>query len=89
MRPTNIYKKVAKDFNLDSEEVEKLYKELWNFIKEKIENLPLKETLTEEEFNKLRTSFNIPSLGKLYCDYFTYNLNKKRHAKNKEDKTAA
>ena len=25
--------------------------------------------LSEEEFKKLRTSFNIPSLGKLSCSY--------------------
>lgn len=87
MKLTSIYKKVAEDFNLNSQEVEKLYKELCKFIKEKIEDLPLKETLTEEDFNKLKTSFNIPSLGKLYCDYFTYNLNRNRHAKNKENKT--
>lgn len=55
--------------DLPVEVVEKAYREYWNFIRYKISELPLKEDLTEEEFNLLRTNFNIPSLGKLYCSY--------------------
>lgn len=28
--------------------------------------------MCEEEFNKLKTNFNIPSLGKIYCNFDKY-----------------
>ena len=33
------------------------------------EKIPLKEDIDEEDFAKLKTNFNIPSLGKLTCTY--------------------
>ena len=54
-----------------------------------------KENLSEEEFNKLRTNFNIPSLGKLACPFDRYKALKDRYkyinkirndTNNKEDK---
>lgn len=41
----------------------------WKFIRAHIQELPLKEDMSPEEFSKLKTNFNIPSLGKLYCTY--------------------
>ena len=64
-------KQVAKDLCLPVKVVDKTYKAFWRFIRDTINELPLKTDLTEEEFNKLRTNFNIPSLGK-----FTCNINK-------------
>lgn len=72
MNYNEIIHKVAKDNNLSIELVDKTYKAFWLFIKETIKKLPLKEDLTEEEFNKLRTNFNIPSIGKLSCTYRRY-----------------
>ncbi|MCF0114095.1 MAG: hypothetical protein HUJ56_01995 [Erysipelotrichaceae bacterium] len=67
----------------------KVYKTYWNTIKALIQGLPLKDNITEEEFKSLKTSFNIPSLGKLYCRYRKKdtNLHKKtvKDAENKED----
>lgn len=65
----DIIDKVSAQLNLPSEFVEKTYKAYWKFIRNYIENIPLKQDLTEEEFNKYRTNINIPSLGKLYCTY--------------------
>ena len=48
------------------EVVRAAYLSQWQFIRNTIEALPLKEELSEEEFNQLRTSFNLPSLGKIY-----------------------
>lgn len=62
-------KQVAKDLCLPVKVVDKTYKAFWRFIRDTINELPLKTDLTEEEFNKLRTNFNIPSLGKLNCTY--------------------
>ena len=61
-----IYAKVAGDMGIRIEVVRAAYLSQWQFIRNTIEALPLKEELSEEEFNQLRTSFNLPSLGKIY-----------------------
>lgn len=58
---------VAKELNLPVDLVKNTYKAYWQFIRDTIEALPLKEDISEEEFSKLQTNFNIPSLGKLSC----------------------
>ena len=61
---------VSKELNIPKEVVDKAYKSYWEFIRETIKDLPLKDdNLSEEEFSNLRTNFNIPSLGKLVCTY--------------------
>lgn len=69
---------VSKDLGISPDVVEKVYKAYWLYIKTTIEALPLKEDLTEEEFLKLRTNFNIGSLGKLFVTYKHYVGVKKR-----------
>lgn len=78
MRYEEIIKIVANEVNLPYEVVNYAYKSYWEFIKNTIQELPLKSDITEEEFNKLRTNFNIPSLGKLNCTFSRYNNLKKR-----------
>lgn len=91
----SIYADVSDELNIPPEVIEKAYKSFWEFLRNKIEELPLKEDLTEEEFDKLRTNFNIPSLGKMGCIYGRYRALKdgykvykklKEDAENKEDK---
>ena len=74
----NIILSVSKDLGISPDVVEKVYKAYWLYIKTTIEALPLKEDLTEEEFSKLRTNFNIGSLGKLFVTYKHYVGVKKR-----------
>jgi len=62
-------KKISEELHLPQEVVEKAYRAYWLFIRKTIDELPLKSDLTEEEFNKLRTNFNLPFLGKLSCTY--------------------
>lgn len=61
--------KVSKELNLPDEVVDKTYKSFWICIRQNIQALPLKNINSEEDFNTLRTNFNIPSLGKLNCTY--------------------
>jgi isopenicillin N synthase-like dioxygenase len=49
--------------------VKYVYRAYWGIIKNKIETLPLKDDLTEEDFKQLKTFFNLPQLGKLTCTY--------------------
>ena len=74
----NIILSVSKDLGISPDVVEKVYRAYWLYIKTTIEALPLKEDLTEEEFSKLRTNFNIGSLGKLFVTYKHYVGIKKR-----------
>lgn len=65
----DIISAVSKELNIPKEVVDLAYKSYWMFIKQTIQNLPLKEDINEEEFSKLRTHFNIPSLGKMVCTF--------------------
>lgn len=73
-----IFEQVSKETGIPEEVISMAYRTFWRFIKETISSLPLKEDLTEEEFSKLRTCFNVPSLGKLTCTYDRYIGMKKR-----------
>lgn len=69
MRYPDIISAVSKELDIPREVVDLAYKSYWKFIKQTIQELPLKEDINEEEFSKLRTNFNIPSLGKMVCTY--------------------
>jgi hypothetical protein len=73
-----IINKVSLNLNLPKEVVETAYMSFWDYIRESIQALPLKEDLTEEEFNELKCNFNIPSIGKLYVTYPRYRALKDR-----------
>lgn len=78
MRYEDILNKVATDLNIPVEVVRLAYKSYWKFIRQTIQSLPLKDNLSEEEFSKLRTNFNIPSLGKMSCTFDRMTRVKKR-----------
>ena len=87
-----ILKRVSEELNLPLEVVKEAYESYWLFIRQSITDLPLREDLSEEDFNKLRSNFNIPSLGKLTCtdermkgvkERFKY-INRIRNESNKE-----
>lgn len=72
-------KEVAEELGIPEEVAKAAYESYWVFIRESIKELPIKEDLTEEEFSKLRTNFNVPSLGKLSCTYKRYQGMRKRY----------
>lgn len=91
-----IYETISKELNISPEVVKAAYRSYWEFIYKKISELPLKEDLTKEEFEKLRTNFNVPSLGKFYTTYedlvnikkgYSYKQLLIENVKNKKDKT--
>lgn len=79
MNYNEIVVRVSQETGLPGKVVDKVFKAYWSFIRTSIQALPLKEFLSEEEFSKLKTNFNIPSLGKLSCTYEDYLRQKKRH----------
>ena len=83
-----VVKKVSKELDISEILVLSAYKSFWTFIKTTIEELPLKEELTDEQFENLKVNFNLPSLGKLYTtnDKVKYLKNKFNKHKNEEHK---
>ena len=71
-------KQVSIELGLPPQVVKEAYESFWTFIRKNIKALPLKEDLSKEEFDKLRTNFNVPSLGKLSCTYDRFIGIKKR-----------
>lgn len=69
MNYPDIIGKVSKELGIPREVVNTAYRSYWDFIKQTIQSLPLKDDIDEEEFAKLRTNFNIPSLGKMTCTF--------------------
>ena len=69
MKYSEIINQVSKELDIPVEVVDKAYRSSFEFIKNKIQSLPLKEDISEDEFSELRTNFNIPSLGKLVCTF--------------------
>lgn len=54
--------------------VREVYRQYWKCFKESIMSLPFpdNDSLTEEEFSKIRNSYNIASIGKFGVTYDRY-----------------
>lgn len=74
-----IITKVANDNSIPVELAQKVYQTYWYTIRQIVQNLPLKEDITEEEFNTLRPNINVPSLGKFFVLYPKYVKLKKKY----------
>lgn len=98
MKQSDIIPIIASEMGLPEDFIQGVVGGFYKFIRTKASELPLKEDLTEEQFNALKTSFNIPSLGKLAVTYDRYSKIKssykliqeikKQNAKNKENQTS-
>lgn len=69
MKLEKIIEKVSQELGIPEDTIIKTYKAYWEYIRSTIQELPLKKDLSLDEFSKLKTNFNIPSLGKLSCTY--------------------
>lgn len=82
----------AKELDIPPKDAMMAYRRYWLWIKETIEDMPLEGT-PKEEFNELRTSINVPNIGKFYTSYDrVQRINKSKEiinerAKNKIRKT--
>ena len=99
MKYDDIIAEVAKETGLPKGLVDRTYKSYWKVIRQHVESLPLKEELSDDEFNKLQPNVNIPSIGKLYVTLDRYRrvkkhynirqeiLNNKKNATHQENQT--
>lgn len=81
-----IVEKAALQLNLPHQTVWEVYSSYWKFVRQHLMSLPLKEDITKEEFDKLSTSINVPSLGKIYTDWEFIKAKKKRENERHKNK---
>ena len=75
-------KELAEKYKLDLEVVKRIISSPYDFIQKKTRELNFKDGLTREEFDKMKTNFNIPGLGKLYASFYLYNEIQKKKKKS-------
>ena len=84
-----IVAQVAEELGISKGMVNRIYRAYWKTVRQYISSLPLKDNLTGEEFSELRTSINVPSLGKFYVSPYRYRkLKSIFHKQLKQDKDA-
>lgn len=64
-----LVKGVSEKLGLSEKIVRNAYRAYWSYIRQAIGNLPLKDPISEEEFDSYKTSLNIPSLGKFVTSF--------------------
>lgn len=64
-----IYEKIATNNNITPQMVKDIYESMFKFIRERVGEVNNLSEKTEEEFKKLRLSFNIPILGKFFITH--------------------
>lgn len=85
-----IFKEVAEELGISESDVRKIYFDFYHFIVDKVKEFPFdNDNISEEDFKKIRTSFNVPSLGKFNASYKRYkNIKSKKryYEENIKDK---
>ena len=82
-------RQTARKFSLDYRTVENVYRSYWKFIRNTIADITF-PAMSEDEFDRTNTNFNIPYIGKLYTDYdkikkYNNQLNYYRNVKAKKN----
>ena len=78
----HIFTDLAKKHKLKITQIEDIFDSQFRFIFTTISALDFSNINSEEEFNKLKTNFNIPCIGKLHSSYkfLEYVRDKKKKA---------
>lgn len=76
-------KEIAKKYDITINEAKEIISGMYTFIREKIVSLEFKDTeYTREEFDKIKTNFNLPCIGKLCASYYQYSRINKLNIKD-------
>ena len=76
-------KEMAEEHGITLEEMHAIISSPYSLIKQKTKELFFEPNMTREQFDKMKTNFNIPAIGKLYASYYLYNeIQKKNNKKN-------
>jgi len=75
-------KELSEKYGLDLDIIEKIIASQYECIQKKTRELNFKDGLSREEFDKKKTNFNIPGIGKLYASFYLYKEIQKKKKKN-------
>ena len=76
-------KQLALKYGMTFDEVEDIVNSPYEFISKTTKELDIKEGLDKEEFAKVKTNFNIPSLCKMFASHYIYSeINRKKNKKS-------
>lgn len=64
-----IMSEVSKELGYDEDVVEAVYRSQWLYIREKIEEIPIQNTMTKEDLDNYTLSFHVQKIGKFYTNY--------------------
>lgn len=59
---------VAQELGIEPKQAVQAYRRYWLWVKDTVEEMPLAST-SEEDFPNIRSSINIPNLGKIHASY--------------------
>ena len=77
--------KISEEMSIPKEVVIKVIESQYEFIRKKTKELHFDPNLTREEFDEMKTNFNIPCIGKLYASFYMYRkMNENARKRNKE-----
>lgn len=79
-------KELSSKYGLPISVVEDVVSSPYEFIRNQSKKIEFKDDMTREEFDSMKTNFNIPSIGKLYASHFLYDNIQKNKDKNKDNK---
>lgn len=83
-----IIKHLSEKYEISEEEIIEIVYSPFIFIRSIIKNIILTGKETQEEFLKKTKNFNIPSIGKLYANYFNFKrLNNGRKSNSEKGKS--
>lgn len=76
---------MSKEMSIPKDVIIKAIESQYEFIRKKTKELHFDPNLTREEFNAMKTNFNIPCIGKLYASFYMYRkMNENAKKRNKE-----
>lgn len=83
-----IIEKVAKEFELPVYQVEGIINRMLRFVSLKLDETIDLDTYREEDYDSLKKSFNIPSLGKIYVNKNKLNKLKSEYEKRRDRRSS-
>ena len=75
-------KELAEKYDMDLDLMKKIIASPYEFVQKKTRELDFKDGITKEEFDKMKTDFNIPALGKIFASNYLYNELQKKKKKD-------
>ena len=77
--------KISEEMSIPKEVVIKVIESQYEFIRKKTKELHFDPNLTREEFDAMKTNFNIPCIGKLYASFYMYRKMNENARKRKKE----